>query len=122
MERLKDRFSLRNINLETRAFCMLEPNGIRISLWYHVNSYTIMALRSTISGELIEAFLREDDIYIAYPTTKVVPTGGDGRGNKPDPSTPSNVASPTNPTRPRGGSDVPFADDKDLDHGNFGVM
>lgn len=122
MERLKDRFSLRNINLETRAFCMLEPNGIRISLWYHVNSYAIMALRSTISGELIEAFLREDDIYIAYPTTKVVPTGGDGRGNKPDPSTHSNIDLPTNPTRPRGGSDVPFADNKDLDHGNFGVI
>lgn len=122
MERLKDRFSLRNINLETRAFCMLEPNGIRISLWYHVNSYAIMTLRSTISGELIEAFLREDDIHIAYPTTKVVPTGGDGRGNKPyiepQPLTPH---TPNAPTRPRGGSDIPFVDNKDLDHGNFPI-
>ncbi len=141
MERLKDRFSLRNINLETRAFCMLEPNGIRISLWYHVNSYAIMTLRSTISGELIEAFLREEDIHIAYPTTKVVPTGGDGRGNKPfiepqplgvnmtnthtsvslsstsAPNTPSNTA----PGRPRGGGDTPFVDNKDLDHGHFPI-
>ncbi|RDU52971.1 hypothetical protein CQA49_07360 [Helicobacter sp. MIT 00-7814] len=83
MERLKDRFSLRNMNLETRAFCMLEPNGIRISLWYQVNSYATLTLRSTISAEIIEHILQEDDIHIAYQTTKVVTKGGDGIGNKP---------------------------------------
>lgn len=83
MERLKDRFSLRNMNLETRAFCMLEPNGIRISLWYQVNSYATLTLRSTISAEIIEHILQEDDIHIAYQTTKIVTKGGDGIGNKP---------------------------------------
>ncbi|MCI6218270.1 MAG: mechanosensitive ion channel [Helicobacter sp.] len=82
MERLKNRFSVRNMNLETRAFSMLEPNGIRISLWYQANSYAAISLRSTISAEIIEAILKEDDIYIAYPTTKIIPTGSDGAGNK----------------------------------------
>ena len=96
-------------------------------MWYHVNSYAIMTLRSTISGELIEAFLREEDIHIAYPTTKVVPTGGDGRGNKPfiepQPIAP-NASMPnpsTPPTRPKGAPDIPFVDNKDLDHGNFPI-
>ncbi|MGX3098687.1 mechanosensitive ion channel family protein [Helicobacter sp. 23-1046] len=83
MEHIKDRFSLRNMNLEARAYCMIEPNGIRISLWYQANAYSTLGIRSAISTEVIEAILQEDDIHIAYPTTKVVPTGSDGRGNKP---------------------------------------
>ena len=45
-----------------------EPYGINISCWYMSNSYATLALRSTISAEIIEAFLAHDDIKIAYPT------------------------------------------------------
>lgn len=71
LNRLRDRYSLRNTNVEPRAFTMLEPNGIRISIWYQTNSYAALTLRSTVSGEIIDAILQESDIRIAYPTTTV---------------------------------------------------
>ena len=78
--RMRDKYSLRNPNLEVRGYCMIEPNGFRISLWYQTNAYATLGLRSTISGEIIEQILKEDDIHIAYPTHKVVASGGDGIG------------------------------------------
>lgn len=106
--RLRDRYSLRNPNLEVRTYCMIESNGFRISLWYQTNAYATLTLRSTISGEIIERMLEEDDIFLTYPTTKVVPTGGDGRGNKPfkDPN--------EQPHRPRGGSEVPVDEKEEI--------
>lgn len=61
---------------------MIEPNGLRISMWYQTNAYATLALRSTISGEMMEQILKEDDIHIAYPTSKVVTSANDGIGNK----------------------------------------
>lgn len=84
VHRMRDKYSLRNPNLEVRSYCMIEPNGLRISLWYQTNSYATLALRSTISGEIIEQILKESDIHIAYPTTKVVATGSDGTGDRAD--------------------------------------
>lgn len=80
VHRMRDKYALRNPNLEVRSYCMIEPNGFRISLWYQTNAYATLALRSTISGEIIEHILKEDDIHIAYPTSKVVTSGGDGVG------------------------------------------
>lgn len=117
MEQIKDRFSLRNMNLEARAYCMIEPNGIRISLWYQANAYSTLGIRSAISTEVIEAILQEDDIHIAYPTTKVVPTGSDGRGNKPF-YEPLNL-SEEKKKRKRGAPEIP--DDKRDDSSIFGV-
>lgn len=84
VHRMRDKYSLRNPNLEVRSYCMIEPNGFRISLWYQTNAYATLALRSTISGEIIESILKEDDIHIAYPTSKVV-TGADGLGGEEKP-------------------------------------
>lgn len=79
---LRDRYSLRNTNVEPRVFTMLEANGIRISLWYQTNAYATLPLHSTICGEIIDAIKHEDDITIAYPTTTInAPKGapfGDG--------------------------------------------
>ncbi|MCH5313222.1 MAG: mechanosensitive ion channel [Helicobacter sp.] len=80
VHRMRDKYSLRNPNLEVRSYCMIEPNGFRISMWYQTNAYATLGLRSTISGEIIEQILKEDDIHIAYPTSKVVATGRDGIG------------------------------------------
>ena len=78
MMQLKERYSIKRISLEPRVFNMIEPNGMKISVWYQSNAYTTLNLRSNISGEIIELLAKEQDIKIAYPTTKIVNTGSDG--------------------------------------------
>lgn len=78
MMQLKERYSIKRISLEPRVFNMIEPNGMKISIWYQSNAYTTLNLRSNISGEIIELLAKEHDIKIAYPTTKIVNTGSDG--------------------------------------------
>lgn len=69
--KMRDRFSLRNTNVEPRVFNLLEPNGIRISVWYLTNAYATLALRSSISAEIIDEILQQPDIQIAYPSTTI---------------------------------------------------
>lgn len=69
--KMRDRFSLRNTNVEPRVFSLLEPNGIRISVWYLTNAYATLALRSSISAEIIDEILQQSDIQIAYPSTTI---------------------------------------------------
>ena len=68
LNKLRDRYSLKNTNVEPRVFTFAEENGIRVSSWYLTNAYATLTLRSTISAEIIDAFRAEDDITIAYPT------------------------------------------------------
>lgn len=68
IEKLRDRYSLKNSNVEPRVFTLIETNGMRISAWYLTNAYATLTLRSTISGDIVDAFLAEEDIVIAYPT------------------------------------------------------
>lgn len=69
--KLRDRYTLKNTNVEPRVFSLLEQNGIRISVWYLTNAYATLALRSAISAEIIDLILKEDNIKIAYPSTTV---------------------------------------------------
>lgn len=78
MMQLKERYSIKRISLEPRVFNMIEPNGMKISIWYQSNAYTTLNLRSNISAEIIDLLAKEHDIKIAYPTTKIVNTGSDG--------------------------------------------
>lgn len=71
LNKLRDRYSLKNTNVEPRIFTFIEPNGIKISSWYLTNAYATLTLRSTISAEIVDAFLKEDDITIAYPTQRI---------------------------------------------------
>ena len=71
MTKLRSQYSVKNPNVEPRIFTFFEPYGINISSWYMSNSYATLALRSTISAELIDAFNKEDDIKIAYPSQTV---------------------------------------------------
>lgn len=71
LNKLRDRYSLRNTNVEPRVFSFLEPYGVRISVWYLTNAYATLALRSTISAEILDGILKEPHIKIAYPTTTV---------------------------------------------------
>lgn len=68
INKLRDRYSLKNSNVEPRVFTFIEPNGMKISAWYLTNAYATLTLRSTISGDIVDAFNAEHDITIAYPT------------------------------------------------------
>ncbi|WP_295053594.1 mechanosensitive ion channel domain-containing protein [Sulfuricurvum sp.] len=68
LNRLRDRYSLKNSNVEPRVFTLIAPYGMKVSVWYLTNAYATLTLRSTISADIIDAFNAEDDITIAYPT------------------------------------------------------
>ena len=68
LNRLRQTYNLRNTNVEPRIFNFIDPNGIKISVWYQTNSFATLTLRSTISGEILDRFLQEDDIQIGYQT------------------------------------------------------
>lgn len=81
LNKLRNKYSLKHTNVEPRIFSFIESNGIRISSWYLTNAYATLTLRSTISIEIVDAFLAEDDITIAYPTQMMHLE----RGKKPNP-------------------------------------
>lgn len=68
LNKLRNRYSLKNTNVEPRVFSFAEANGVCISAWYLTNAYATLTLRSTISIEIIDAYNQADDIHIAYPT------------------------------------------------------
>ncbi len=68
LQKMKRKYVMRSMNPEPRVFSFIEPYGIVISAWYHTNSYATLALRSKISMDILEAYKKEDDIAIAYPT------------------------------------------------------
>lgn len=71
LSKMRNKYQLRATGVEPRVFTFVEPHGIVISSWYLTNSYAALVLRSTISPEILEAFMKEDDIHIAYPTQQI---------------------------------------------------
>ena len=71
LNKLRSRYNLKNTNVEPRIYAFAEENGVRISSWYLTNAYATLTLRSTISMEILEAYGKEDDITIAYPTQRL---------------------------------------------------
>ena len=68
INKLRDKYSLKNSNVEPRVFTFIESNGMKVSAWYLTNAYATLTLRSTISADIVDAFNAEHDITIAYPT------------------------------------------------------
>ncbi|MDR1975806.1 MAG: mechanosensitive ion channel family protein [Campylobacteraceae bacterium] len=68
LNHLRQRYNLKNTNVEPKIFSFIEPHGLTIHVWYMTNSYAALALRSTLSGEIIDAINKEEDIMIAFPT------------------------------------------------------
>jgi len=68
LQKIRKKYILRSANPEPRIFTFIESYGIVISSWYYTNSHATLALRSVISVEIFEAFKKEDDIILAYPT------------------------------------------------------
>lgn len=71
LSKMRSKYSLRATGVEPRVYTFVEPYGIVISSWYLTNSYAALALRSTISPEILDSFLKEPDIKIAYPTQSI---------------------------------------------------
>ncbi len=71
LSKMRSKYQLRATGVEPRVFTFVEPHGIVISSWYLTNSYSALVLRSTMSPEILEAFMKEDDIHIAYPTQQI---------------------------------------------------
>ncbi len=68
LNKLRNVYSLKNTNVDSRIFSFVEENGVRISCWYMTNAYATLTLRSSISTDILDAFKQEKDINIAYPT------------------------------------------------------
>ena len=71
LNKLRQNYSLKNTNVEPRIFSFIESNGLDIEAWYLTNAYGTLTLRSVISSDIVDAFNKEDDITIAYPTQKL---------------------------------------------------
>ncbi len=71
LNKLRSHYSLKNTNVEPRIFSFIESNGVVIEAWYLTNAYATLTLRSVISVDIVEAYNKEDDITIAYPTQKL---------------------------------------------------
>lgn len=71
LSKMRSKYQLRATGVEPRVFTFVESHGIVISGWYLTNSYSALVLRSTMSPEILEAFMKEDDIHIAYPTQQI---------------------------------------------------
>lgn len=85
INKLRDRYSLKNSNVEPRIFTFIESNGLRVSGWYLTNAYATLTLRSTISCEIVDAFNAEPDITIAYPTQTLYMEKTGARRTLPEP-------------------------------------
>jgi len=71
LNKLRSQYSVKNTNVEPRIYTFIEPNGVRISVWYHNNAYATLTLRSTISLEILERIQEEESIIMAYPTQSI---------------------------------------------------
>ena len=71
LNKLRSRYNLKNTNVDPRIYAMAEGSGICITCWYLTNAYATLTLRSTISMEILDAYAKEDDITIAYPTQRL---------------------------------------------------
>ncbi|QKF59327.1 mechanosensitive ion channel domain-containing protein [Aliarcobacter lanthieri] len=71
LSKMRNKYQLRATGVEPRVFTFIEPHGVVISGWYLTNSFAALVLRSTISTEILEAFMKESDIHIAYPTQQI---------------------------------------------------
>ena len=83
LNKLRSTYHLKNTNVDVRVYTFSEEWGVRVSLWYQTNSYATLTLRSTISTEVLDRYMKEPDITLTYPAQKVVLTKDDLRATLP---------------------------------------
>ncbi len=84
MQHMRDRFALAHsaLNVDPRVFNFVKENGVDISVWFQNYAYSTLRLKSIIAQEIIEKYLKEDDINISYPITRIVYESENGLGRK----------------------------------------
>jgi len=70
LNKLRNVYNIKNTQVEPRIYTFIGEYGVVISCWY-LNNYATLNLRSKISAEILDAFLKEDDIKIAYNTIEI---------------------------------------------------
>jgi small-conductance mechanosensitive channel len=70
LNKLRSSYNIKNTQVEPRVYTFIGEYGIVISCWY-LNNYATLNLRSKISSEILDSFLKENDIRIAYNTIDV---------------------------------------------------
>jgi small-conductance mechanosensitive channel len=71
LNKLRSSYNIRNTNVEPRIYTFVGEYGIVVSCWY-LNSYSPLALRSKIATDILEAFMKEDDIKVTYNTLNII--------------------------------------------------
>ena len=86
MQRMRDRFALAHsaLNVDPRVFNFVKENGMDISVWFQNYAYGTLKLKSIIAQEIVEKYLSEEDIHIAYPITRIVYERENGLGGLQD--------------------------------------
>lgn len=92
LNKLRSQYHMKNTNVEPRIFTLIEPYGMKVSVWYLTNSFATLTLRSTISMEIISRIHDEPDIHLAFPTQSVYldkdvrkpPMPEEGQGGMPE--------------------------------------
>lgn len=72
MRTLRTNYSVKKPNVDPVIYNFFESYGINLSIWYMTSAYAVLSLRSNISAEILEAFKKEPDIQIAYPSRIVI--------------------------------------------------
>lgn len=72
IRRMRAKYSIGDISAEPRVFSLIENNGVAISVWYLAHSFAILRTKSTMSKDIVEAFMAAKNVNIAFPTTSVV--------------------------------------------------
>lgn len=82
MRRMRDRFALAHsaLNVDPRVFSIAKDYGIDISVWFQNYAFGTLKLRSIITQEIVEEFLKDSNISIAYPITRIVYDKQNGLG------------------------------------------
>lgn len=86
MQRMRDRFALSHsaLNVDPHVFNLVKDNGMDISVWFQNYAYGTLKLKSIIAQEIVEKYLCEEDIHIAYPITRIVYERENGLGSVQD--------------------------------------
>ena len=69
---MRSKYQLRATGVEPRVFTFVESQrNSNFFLVFDKFLYAALVLRSTIGIEILDAFMKEDDIHIAYPTQQI---------------------------------------------------
>ncbi len=72
IRKMRTKYSIGDIDTEPRVFSFIENNGVAISVWYPTHSFSILKTKSLVSKDLLSAFMANDKVRIAFPTTSII--------------------------------------------------